>query len=322
VKPWLKGLVSATLLGVLFVILPWGDVRGALGRLPPPVWLGVLAGFITGHTLGIFKWRMFVNAARAGLAPFDAAACYSAGLFANLCLPSIIGGDVLRIALAGKLTRRPEAALWGGVMDRLTDMVALTILVVAGGLLARGQAQGWLGPALTVAIVVGLGLLVLGLPLVLRRSLKRWPARLRRPIGRGMVGLRHLWRRPGVALVGLTFSLTIQGGFVLLNAWLGRSIGIDVGLAVWFLVWPLAKIAALLPISLGGLAVREGSLAALLLPFGVPAAQSVVASLLWQTVLIAGGLLGGAVWLVLGRRRRLSLRSVTAHHTAAPASDG
>jgi uncharacterized membrane protein YbhN (UPF0104 family) len=71
---------------------------------------------------------------------------------------------------------------------------------------------------------------------------------------------------------------------------------------VWFLVWPLAKLAGLLPISLGGLAVREATLAALLAPFGVPIALGVVCSLLWQTVLIAGGLLGGLAWLGLGRR--------------------
>ncbi len=318
-KPWQKAVVSVILLTLLFVILPWQDVRDALDRLPPKVLLGVLAGFVAGHALGIIKWRAFVNAARAGLAPLDAVACYCAGLFANLCLPSIIGGDVLRIALAGRITRRPEAALWGGVMDRVTDMIALTILVLIGGVLSRGSLGGWLGQALTVAIVVGIGLLVLGLPFLLRRPIKAWPRKLRRPIGRAFVGLRHLWRRPGTALLGLAISITIQGSFVLLNAWLGRSIGIDVALATWFLAWPLAKIAALVPISLGGLAVREGSLAAVLLPFGVPAATAVVASLLWQAVLIAGGLIGGVVWLVLGRGRNMSLREINQERSVAGA---
>jgi uncharacterized membrane protein YbhN (UPF0104 family) len=310
--PWIKGAISVVLLALLFVILPWADVRDALGRLPAHVWLGVLAGFLAGHALGIVKWRLFVNAARADIGAADATLCYAAGLFTNLCLPSIIGGDLIRLGLAGRITRRPEAALWGGVMDRVTDMLALALLVLAGGVLARGHVQGWFGQALTVTLAVGLGLAVLAMPLVLRRPLARWPRRLRRPIGRGLVGLRRLWQRPALALLGLTLSLTIQGSFVLLNAWLGRSIGIDVGLAAWFLVWPLAKITALLPISLGGLAVREGSLAALLLPFGVPAALSVVCSLLWQSVLIAGGLLGGLVWLILGRRRKAMLGAMSA----------
>ena len=306
---WAKVAISVALFALLFMILPWAQVRGALGRLPPGVWIGVLSGFIVGHSLGIVKWRLFVNAARGGLRGIDAALCYCAGLFANLYLPSIVGGDILRIGLVARITKRPAAALWGGVMDRITDMLALAILVTVGGLSARGAMEGWIGQAITVALVVVLGLVTLTLPFAFRRPLARWPRRLRRPVGRSLVGLRQLFRRPGIAVAGLVLSLTIQSTFVLLNMWLGRSIGIDVGVAVWFLVWPLAKIASLMPISVGGLAVREASLAALLYPFGVPAAVSVVCSLLWQTVLFVGGLLGGIVWLVLGRWRHISVRT-------------
>ena len=316
-KTWARAAVSITLLGLLFYFLPLGQVRDALGRLPAEVWLVVLFGFLLGHAVGITKWRLFVNAARGGLARVDATLCYAAGLFANLCLPSIVGGDLLRMALAGKLSRRPEAALWGGVMDRLTDLLSLAILVTAGGVLVRGGESGWIGRVLTVAVLVGVVLVALVLPLLIRRPLARWPRRLRRPVGRGLVGLRQLRRRPGTAALGLGLSLGIQGSFVLLNALLGRSIGIEVDLAVWFLVWPLAKIASLAPISLGGLAVREASLAALLLPFGVPVARSVVCSLLWQTVLIAGGLMGGLIWLVLHRTRRISWRAAGGHLTVS-----
>lgn len=308
-KPWIKGIISATLLVLLGIFLPWGQVRDALGRLPPAVWIGVLGGFVAGHTVGVFKWRLFVNAARAGLTRTDAALCYAAGLFANLCLPSIVGGDLLRMGLAGKLTRRPEAALWGGAMDRITDMLSLAILVTTGGLLAHGRLTGWTGQVLTVTMFCVAGIVLLVMPLLVRRPLHRWPRKLRRPISRGLVGLRQLWRRPRAAALGLMLSLAIQGSFVLLNAWLGASVGIHVGLAVWFFVWPLAKIASLMPISLGGLAVREASLAALLLPFGVPVAQSVVCSLLWQTVLISGGLLGGLVWLALHRSRHITFKA-------------
>lgn len=316
-KPWVRAAVSIALLGLLFYFLPLGQVRDALVRLPPLVWLGVLGGFVLGHAVGIAKWRLFVNAARGGLGQLDAALCYGAGLFANLCLPSIVGGDLLRMGLAGKLSRRPEAALWGGVMDRLTDMLSLAILVTAGGLLVGGSESGWIGRVLMVAALVGVALLALLLPLLMRHPLSRWPRRLRRPVGRGLVGLRQLRRRPGTAALGLALSLAIQGSFVLLNAWLGKSIGIEVGLPVWFLVWPLAKIASLAPISLGGLAVREASLAALLLPFGVPVAQSVVCSLLWQTVLIGGGLMGGLLWLVLHRTRRITWRTAGGHLTVS-----
>ena len=319
-KLWIKIAVSATLLGLIFVLLPWAKVWEALQQLPPAAWLGVWAGFVLGHALGVVKWRLFVNTGHGTLRGVDAAQCYSAGLFANLCLPSIVGGDLLRMAMAGKFTKRPEAALWGGVMDRLTDMTALAILVLAGGWLARNQLPGWGSQVLTVGLVVGIVLLAIILPFVLRRPLARWPRKLRRPMGRSLVALRRLARRPSTALLGLLLSVTIQASFVLLNAWLGHHIGVRVPLTVWFLVWPLAKVASLMPISLGGLAVREASLAALLAPFGVPLALGVLASLLWQSVLIAGGLVGGLIWLILARRRGAPIKESLKVATSARTS--
>lgn len=307
-KLWVKVLVSTTLLALIFILLPWAKVWAALRQLPPQVWLVVWIGFILGHALGVVKWRLFVNLGRASLRFTDAVQCYSAGLFANLCLPSIVGGDVLRMAMAGKMTRRPEAALWGGVLDRLTDITALAILVAVGGLLAHSHLPGWGGQLLTVGIVLSVVVSTLLLPFILRRPIASWPRRIRRPVARSLVALRQLRRRPSSAIGGLALSVLIQSSFVLLNAWLGWHIGVRVPLAVWFLVWPLAKVASLMPISLGGLAVREASLAALLGPFGVPLALGVLASLLWQSVLIAGGLAGGAVWLVLSRGRGGSIK--------------
>lgn len=302
-KVWLKVLVSGGLLALLFILLPWEEVRGAFLRLPPGTWFIVLAGFVAGHSVGVAKWRLFVNAGHAALRARDAVQCYAAGLFANLCLPSIVGGDVLRAAMAARITRRPEAAFLGGVIDRITDMVAMVILVALGGALSRTTVPGWGAQAIAVALVLGAIVTAIGAPLILRLPVSRWPRRLRRPVGRSLVALRRLARNPGAATAALGLSLTIQGSFVLLNRMLGHAIGIEVPVAVWFLVWPLAKIASLMPISLGGLAVREATLAALLAPFGVPFAVGVVCSLLWQTVLIVGGLIGGLAWLVLDRTR-------------------
>jgi uncharacterized membrane protein YbhN (UPF0104 family) len=299
---WLRVLVSVGLLALLFWILPWPQVRDAALRLPPLTWLGALAGFVVGHALGVVKWRSFVALGRAALRASQAAMCYGAGLFANLCLPTIVGGDVLRAALAGRLSRRPEAAVIGGVLDRLTDVIALTLLSLGGALFARTAIAGLGRTVITVALVVGGIILAGSLPFLGRLPLARWPRRVRRPVGRALVALRRVPRQPRTATIGLMLSLAIQGSFVLLNRSLGRSIGIDVDLAVWFMAWPLAKLAGLLPISLGGLAVRDATLGALLVPFGVPLALGVVGSLLWQTVLIAGGLLGGLAWLVLSRR--------------------
>ncbi len=307
-KLWVRFAISVAVLGLLFVILPWREVVGSMGRIRWTVWLGIVAGFLGGHALGVIKWRLIINAGRGGLKLKDAVGCYAAGLFANLCLPSIVGGDVLRAVLAGKKTSRPEAVVIGGLADRASDVLALTILITGGALLAGQVLPGtW---QLVLIVVIGLAGLAAstGVILVLRRPLTSWPPRIRRRLGRTLVALRRLVARPGTALAALLLSLTIQASFVTLSAIIGDAIGIAQPLSVWFLAWPVAKLSGLLPISLGGLAIREATLAAMLAPFGVAPALGVAASLLWQTVLIAGGLLSGLVWLLYRGRgfRRLA----------------
>jgi uncharacterized membrane protein YbhN (UPF0104 family) len=298
-KLWHRVVLSLGLLGILLVILPWHELRAAFARLSAHLWLGVLGGFVLGHAIGVFKWRLAVNAGRGGLALLEGARCYAAGLFANLCLPSIVGGDVLRAALAARITRRPEAAVWGGLVDRLSDVTALALLIAGGALVARTALPGLWAQLLGLAVIIATLTAAFGLPLALRRPPARWPRKIRRPVARSMVAIRRMSRRPFTAVKILALSMAIQSGFVLLNAALGAGVGIHIPLAVWFLVWPLAKVASLLPISLGGLAVREATLAALLVPFGVRPSAGVAVSLVWQSVLIAGGLLGGLLWLLL-----------------------
>jgi len=300
-KVWAKAAVSVGLLALLFVLLPWADVRAAISRMPPRVWLIVLASFAAGHLVGVLKWRLLLHASRGRLAYREALRCYGAGLFANLCLPSIVGGDVLRAMMAGRATGRVEAAFLSGIMDRVIDVATLAILITGGAVFARQVLPGWGGEVLTAALAVGLAVTVFALPFVLRRKLTSWPRKLRRPIGRALVALRHLAEHPGSAALAMMMSLAIQSVFVLLNAWIGATIGIHLALPVWFMAWPLAKVAGLMPISLGGLAVRDATFGALLLPLGVPMARGVVAALVWQTVMIAGGLLGGLSWWLLSR---------------------
>lgn len=319
-KLWLRIAVSGGLLLLLLLFLPWDTARAAIGRLPFSLWMGALAGFTAGHFLGVLKWRMLVNVGSGQpLRMLDSVRCYSAGLFANLCLPSIVGGDVLRAALAARVTRSPEAAVLAGVVDRIIDVATLGLLIAVGGIFAGDALPASGRGALTIGLLVVALMVVVFLPLMVRRPLDHWPRRFRRRIGRGLVALRSVARNPATALVSLTLSMIIQSSFVLLNVAIGRAIGIDVPLAVWFVVWPLAKVAGLFPISLGGLAVRDAAFAALLVPLGVPIALGILASLVWQSVLIAGGLLAGAAWWIIARYNTAGSRSaVSPVSRAAP----
>jgi len=104
-------------------------------------------------------------------------------------------------------------------------------------------------------------------------------------------------RRSPFKLIGVfILSLCVQAAFVGMFILFARAVGVEVGPGVWFFAWPIAKILAVLPISLGGIGVREATLAGLIAPLGAPAAGVVVTSLVWQAVLIVTGLLGALIW--------------------------
>jgi len=303
-KLWIKVAVTLAFLGLIFWVVPFRQLWGAARRLEPAVWLSAFAGLVAGHGVGVFKWRLNVNLSRANLRPLDAVQCYSAGMFANLCLPTIVGGDALKALLAGRVTRRYEAAVIGGVTERLIDTTALLVLITTGAFLMRAAAPGWARQVALVGALIAIATAVLFLPLLLRQPLARWPKRLRPTAGRSLVALRRLRRRPQLALGVLAISLSIQAWFVLLNAWLGRGIGIEIPLAVWFFAVPMAKAVTLLPISVGGFGLREVTIAGwLTLLAAVPNEEGLAASFLWQTLVIAIGLSGGAAWFALGLRR-------------------
>lgn len=303
----IKLSVSAALLALILAVVPWSDLWSSMRSLDARTWMLVWIGFVAGHALGVLKWRFNVNlgikSERAKLSAIDAAQCYAAGMFANLCLPSIVGGDALKAVLAAKITGRAEAAVIGGLTERLIDTFALLVLILVGAWWSSESMPGWAQSAVQVGAVVALAGAVLFTPLLLRVKLERWPRKLRRRVGRALVAMRRLAQRPHRALIVLGLSLAIQSWFVLLNRELGRGIGVDAPLAVWFFAVPMAKAITLAPISFGGFGLREVTLAGFLETLArVPRELGIAASALWQTVLVATGVAGGGLWFVLGFR--------------------
>ena len=297
-KLWFKASVTVILLAGVAWRVPWDELWDHARQIGASTWTSVLAVVALAHLLGVWKWSLALGR-RVGLRALDAVQCYSAGLFANLFLPSIVGGDALRAILAGRLTKRYEAVVFGGLADRLSDVLALVLLATAGAIAAKQAAPDWVaGAAMWMALA---GTVVAVFAVVGVRRACRRSARVRRAVRRALVAARRLWREPARAALVLSCSLAIQCVFALLNAWIGHSVGIDVVIGVWFFAFPFCKLVSLLPISIAGFGVREASLTAALVVADVPAEQAVLVALVWSTILIATSLLAGAGWFLLDR---------------------
>lgn len=306
-KTLVKPIVSIAILAILFYVLPFREVFRAVRSVDPAIWFGSLGLFLLGHIFGAIKWRLMLGIGGARLEALTTIKCYAAGLFSNLCLPTVVGGDVVRATLAGRATGKLEAVFLGGIADRLIDIFATGLLIMAGGLIAGNALPGWQAELLIPVMIMIAGAASF-FALVMLRRFRSWPRSIRRRVIRILRILQSYLRSPGRTLLALVASVSIQSMFIISNIWLGRSMGIEISNAAWFLTWPLAKLAGMLPISVGGIGVRDATLTALLQGFNVPAAQGLAVSLSWQSVLIVGGLLSGLIWILIDRLSKRTLQ--------------
>lgn len=299
------GLSALVLTVVIWLVGP-RTVYDAIRSVPFTGWLAGLAGFCGFHFVGAIKWRLFMGLAGANVKLGVVVRAYAAGLFANLCLPSLVGGDVLRAGIVLGSTSRKEAVVFGSLVDRFADVAALGTLVLVGALAAPSAVNDlegiagpitWIATALPVVAIIGA---VCGLVILRRLRLRSLPKK----VGKILIGflraLRAMRARPALGLRGYALCLAVQTGFVAVNALLGDAMGLALDFRLWLLLWPLAKIAAMLPLSLGGIGVREAAFATLVAPFAAEE-LAVAQSLVWESILVTGGLLAGA-WWALGRK--------------------
>jgi uncharacterized protein (TIRG00374 family) len=294
---------SAVALALLLWMLPLDQLWAAMRRLPLWVFLLTLAAYMAVHAVASLKWRRMVNTAGAGLGVALAARCYFAGLFGNVFLPSIVGGDLIRAGLAMRSAQHRAGAVLASLVDRMLDVLALGLLAGFGALMVP-RALDERSQRVFLALAAAFALLALGVAiLVALFPARKFSHRRRRKLVKLRQAVRAMARQPGRVATVLALAICLQASFALLNAWIGKWCGLEIPLYVWLFAWPLGKVSAMLPVTQGGIGVREAALAALLLPFGVPAVLSVAVGLIWQMVVVSGGLLGGGIALLAGQRR-------------------
>ncbi|HLK03735.1 MAG TPA: lysylphosphatidylglycerol synthase transmembrane domain-containing protein [Candidatus Acidoferrum sp.] len=298
----LRWILAAAVLAILFHFIPFDVLRTAIAKVPPARFAIILLLYLCAHGIGVLKWRMVVNSAGAQLDLRTSAQCYFGGLFGTLFLPSIVGGDVVRLAVGLRNSPRPAAVLAGNLADRFLDVAAQAGLVLLGLILLPGSLPEALRERGIRYLVLLVVIVLAGIAIaygIYRVAVARSPWKVRRRIVKLRHALRAVKSRPAILISGWLTGTLIQFTFLVLTALLAISCGLTLPLRVWLFAWPLAKLAAVLPLTQGGMGVREAALMALLAPFGAPGALVLAAGLVWEGIIISGGLIAGAAALIL-----------------------
>ena len=227
---------------------------------------------------------------------------YLASLFVGNFLPSTIGGDVLRVARLSAENHESPKTFASVVLERLTGWLVLPVITLVAFGINPGLRE--LGTATALAAGLAVSTLVLLSALLLAAAHPNVGGRLadsegwQRFLGAVHLGLDRLRQHPtaivNVLLVGFAYQLA-----VVLSAYLAaRALGIDVGPTAILAFMPAVAIAQVLPMSLGGLGVREGAFVLFLHPLGVQRGEAIALGLLFYGMNLAVSLIGAPSFAV------------------------
>jgi uncharacterized protein (TIRG00374 family) len=265
--------------------------------------LGCASLYFLGYLISTVRWRLLLHAEGIHLSLTRLALVYFQGAFFNLFLPTLIGGDVVRGVSIYRLTGGHPASLASILVDRLTGFAAL--LGIALVALAASSAQ--IPDPQVAGMVLGMAVLFVGLVGILMNArLKHCVTRALRLVGldrfevkiEALVDAVHRYRTHRRALVqALAYSVLLQALIIVTYALVGRGMGVPVPIAYFFLYVPLITVLAMLPVSVAGLGVREGSVVYFFGRLGVDPAAALSMSLVWFSLTVAVCSLGGLAFL-------------------------
>ena len=125
-------------------------------------------------------------------------------------------------------------------------------------------------------------------------------------VGAVHLGMDRFRRHPAAALGVLAVSCAYQLTVVVASWMAAHALGLHVGITVLLAFVPAVAIAQVIPISVGGLGLREGAFVLFLHPLGVSSSQAIALGLLVYGMNLTVSLLGAPAFAVGPRQARVT----------------
>lgn len=282
-----------------------------------------MALFTIGFLLVVTRWWRLLALAGCPTSWFNALRLTFLGMFFNLVVPGLTGGDLVKaVVVAKENPGRRADALVSVIVDRALGLgtlmlIAAVVIVVSGDTFAKLR--------MPVLLFIGAGVLgaFLYVNPTLRRVLRVKETLMRLPAGAKIQSVdrsvRLYFKHPLEVALAIGFSLANHVMMILGVAALGAAIGMsaEVGLREYFVVVPVANIISSLPLAPGGWGLGEAAYGFLFQEVGASAALGVAVSVTFRLCQLAFGLVGGGFLLMPGSKAEV--REVAASQTTPEA---
>ncbi len=298
-----KAAVSFFIILVLIVKVNLSETFSAVLTAKWNFVIGSWVFMILSTILASYRWRLLIKVQGDDFKMRKLIKLYFIGMFFNLAMPSLVGGDVVRGYSISKYTRSISKSFIPILLERTIGVLALISisLVAANSLLNYPKLVKEWGVFLIFGIIV-----ILLLMISLRKYLYSFVVASLKLIGfkeaSGKVQnisdiLRQYVRSKRSMSCAFLISLVIQFLVVLANYFIALSMDIEISLYNLCIYIPIINLISMVPISFNGVGIREGAYVYFLGMSNVPESSALSMSIIWLAVLLLCGIIGGIFWI-------------------------
>jgi uncharacterized protein (TIRG00374 family) len=300
----LKLLFTILLLFLVFQSIDISRLRGDLQTFRLLSLFLLLVICWMGQLLCSERWRVFASSLQMNGSYLSFVQMYFIGMFFNIGLPSLVGGDAIKAYLLSRKNGRP---LHFGLASVLQDRAAgLITLLLYGSIAALIHPLSWQGFSLAnlylltwIGVAFGLWLVWKG-DVLYRKFIVAGGNTFLQKVLRTLAEFHQalgMSRLKPDAFLKITLYSFINSALVLcVFQQVTVAAGHKVGIIPFSALYPLVTLATMLPITLSGLGIREWVYVEALFLAGVPRGTGLAISLATSALLLVCNL-GGLFFL-------------------------
>jgi uncharacterized membrane protein YbhN (UPF0104 family) len=277
------------------------DFWETLLNLNPVGFLLGLAILCLGLMLSALRWRVLLAAAGVSVSLGRALRLYVLGYFFNFFLPTTVGGDIVRAVGFGRGT--PLSVLGGSILvERLLGFGCLLVIGIAASF-SLESLQMARNALLLAGGLFAVGVLLLILVPLPEVSRPGRVARILAGLRRTALEVRAYGFHSRALGIGLVLSLGWQLSLVGVHVALSYGLGVVAPVRSLLALVPVTQAVTMIPVSLGGLGVREMGYEFFFRTAGYDASAGVALGVAWLGVSIVMAMAGGVLHLATPVRR-------------------
>ncbi len=300
----LKTVVSLGVIYWLYLNVDW-ETFGDTFQNIDYYYLGIsIAFFLVNQIIIAWKLKRIISIVDSNIHALDILRANFIGSFLGIISPSSLGVDVVRGYYLYRSGAEKEVVISSMLLDRMLGMITV---IIAGGVslffIERVQEYPWLiySYALMLLLIVAFAFsLNLRLLSTVESGVTRLPFKW---LVSRLLELLQAYKLFAEKRFLLLFPLILSVGVIILRIvsiyYITLALGETIFWGYYFLIIPTLIIAVMLPIAVAGIGIREGTLTAMLMLFGMTQNYAVATSLVMSITITLTVVVLGIIFLMI-----------------------